>query len=436
MNFSFYISLAIFLAVYILISTEKAERTKIVFAGAVLVVLLKILDFQEAVGAIDFGTIFLLMGMMIIVNITKESGLFEFIAIKGVHFSGGDPWKLLVIFSVLTAIVSAFLDNVTTVLLFTPIVLFVAEIYEIRPMPYLITEILSSNIGGCATLIGDPPNIIIAGETGFSFNEFFIHLAPIAVIILVVHLFFLRILFAKDLNSQKIKSVAGLDARSAIKDYSLFKRSILVILLVLIGFVIHDFLELEPAVIAIGGSALLLILAPGDPLERLEKVEWKTLFFFGGLFILIGALEKAHVIDHFFAQIKSISDNSFIFTIIFLWFSAILASIIGSIPLTVIMIPLVTKLGEHFFPALIGRPEFHKALMPFWWAVAIGANFGGNGTLIGAAANVVVSGIAEKTKHRITFIKYLKYGIPSLIISCIIGTLYIWIRYGHLLNSQ
>jgi len=416
-----YIALAVFLAAYALISSEKLHRMKAALAGAVLMVILGILPQSQAISAIDFSTIFLLMGMMVIVNIMRETGFFEFVAILGVRAAKGVPWRLLVILSVLTAVVSAFLDNVTTVLLFTPIVLFVAETLRIKVFPYLVAVIFAANIGGMATLIGAPPNIMIGSATGFTFSEFLIHIFPITVIIFAANIGFLWLVFHKKLSSEAIEEVMNLDASRAIKNKDLLVRCLIVLTLTIVGFVLHHILGLQPATVALAGSALLLILVKGNPIEYLEKIEWNTLFFFAGLFVMVGGLEASGVIHSIFEWTTSKTESVPILSGGFLFGGALVCSFMDNIPFTAMMIPLVQKITTHF-----GDPAISKAL---WWSLAIGVNIGGNGTIIAASPNIVVSGIAEQSRNRISFGQYFAYGMGSVVISAALGFVYVWLRY-------
>ncbi len=421
MSIHSYIAIIIFLGAFVFISTEKIHRTKIALAGAVFMILLRILSQSKAIGSIDFNTIFLLMGMMIIVNITRETGLFEFVAIKGVRGAKGRPWRLLVLFSILTAIVSAFLDNVTTVLLFTPIIIFIADALRVKVFPYLVALIFSANIGGMATLIGAPPNIMIGSAADFSFNDFIIHIFPITVLIFAANLLFLRLTVFKQVGSKTIDEPAKLDAARAIKDRPLTIKCLVVLGLTIAGFVLHNLLHVEPATVALAGAALLMLMVPGNPIEYLEKIEWNSLFFFAGLFVMVGGLEASGVIQTVFRWITSKTDSVGLLSGGLLWSGSLICSFVDNIPFTAMMIPLVEKIAAH-----IGDPSAAKAL---WWALAIGVNIGGNGTIIAASPNVVVSGIAEQSRHKISFGMYFKYGFFSVLISAAMGTVYIVLRY-------
>lgn len=421
MNVQSYIALAIYLIAYGLIATEKIHRTKIALAGALLMVILGILPQTKAIASIDFNTIFLLMGMMIIVNITRETGLFEFVAIKGVRLAKGNTWRLLITFSIITALFSAILDNVTTVLLLTPIIIFITDTLRVKVFPYLIAIIFAANIGGMSTLIGDPPNIMIGSATGFSFNDFILNMTVIAFIIFLANIVLLMTMMHKQFETNNIEELANLDASRAIKDKKLLVKCLVVLALTITGFFLHHLLELQPATIALSGATLLLLLVKGNPIRYLEKIEWSPLFFFAGLFIMVGGLVSSGIILDLFKWITSHIDNTNVLSISILWGSSIISSFMDNIPFTAMMIPLVQKIAGH-----VSDPGASQAL---WWALAIGVNIGGNGTIIAASPNVVVSGIAEHSKHKITFGMYFKYGFISMIMSAVLGTVYLILRY-------
>ena len=331
-------------------------------------------------------------------------------------------------FSILTAIISAFLDNVTTVLLFTPIVLFIADMLETKPFPFLVAIIFSANIGGTATLIGAPPNIMIGSAAGFSFIDFLIHIFPITVVIFAANLGLLWLVFRKKMSARRAEEALKLDASRAIKNRSLMYRSLSVLALTIVGFVLHGFLNLQPATVALSGAALVLLLVPGNPVDYLEKIEWNTLFFFGGLFVLVGGLESAGIIEAVFQWLSGFTSDVGILSVVILFAAAYACSFVDNIPFTAAMIPLVTRISQHLFPGLAGHAVF-EATMPLWWALSLGANLGGNGTIIAASTNVVVSGIAESDKHKIGFGRFIRYGMLSVTVSVAIAAVYIWLRY-------
>lgn len=412
----------LFLVVYAFIISEKIHRTVIALAGAVLLILLGILVQHEAINYIDFNTIGLLLGMMVIVGITRKSGVFEYVAIKAAHSTGGDPIKILVALSIVTAVASAFLDNVTTVLLIVPVTISICYVLDITPVPIFIAEIIASNIGGTATLIGDPPNIMIGSAAGLGFMDFIINLTPVIFVIFIVTVFLLRLIYKDQLKTteQNKNQLMKMDANEAIKDPVLLKRSLTVIALVILGFVLHQYLGLESATIAIAGAAVLMLVTGEDPEEAFLTVEWGTLFFFVGLFILVGGLEKVGIIESMAREAVNLTHgNQTMATILILWFSAIASAFIDNIPFVATFIPLIKEMGQ------IG----HMNIAPLWWALSLGACLGGNGTIIGASANVVVSGISAREGHPIGFLDYMKIAFPLMLVSIVISTVYLLIFY-------
>ncbi|NLV22935.1 MAG: ArsB/NhaD family transporter [Syntrophomonadaceae bacterium] len=412
----------LFLIVYAIIISEKIHRTIIALFGAALLIVLGVISQHEAVNYIDFNTIGLLFGMMVIVGITRKSGVFEYVAIKAAHSTGGDPVKIMIVLSIFTAVASALLDNVTTVLLIVPVTISICAALEINPVPIFIAEILSSNIGGTATLIGDPPNIMIGSATGLGFMDFIKNLAPIVIVIFIVTLIILKFIYQKKLQTTEDNKarLMEMDPKEAIIDAKLMKKSLLVIGVVIIGFVIHQYLGLESATIAITGAALLMLITRVDPEEAFVTVEWATLFFFVGLFILVGGLEKVGIIENMAREaVKLTQGNVALSTIFVLWFSAIASAFIDNIPFVATFIPLIQEMGQ------IG----HMNIMPLWWALSLGACLGGNGTIIGASANVIVSGIAAREGHPITFLGYMKIAFPLMLVSIVIATGYLLIFF-------
>jgi Na+/H+ antiporter NhaD/arsenite permease-like protein len=431
-------ALSIFVIAYILIITERIHRTKIAIMGGVLLVVLRVMPQSDAFNFIDFNTIGLLTGMMLLISVIKETGLFSYIAIKIAKKTKGDGWKILLWFSLFTAVASALLDNVTTVLLIAPITILIAEMLDIPPFPFLVAEILASNIGGAATLIGDPPNILIGSATDLSFLDFLIHLGPAAVVILLITLFLLKILFRRQLDTTFVGQesvLGGMDENKVIKDTALLRKSLIVLGLTMGGFVLHDLLGLKPATVALGGGGVLLIWSGTNIEKRLEEIEWPTLFFFMGLFVLVGGLEKAGILESLARSVLSLSGNIVILSLCILWLSAVASSFLDNIPFVAAMIPLVARISGSLFPNTEGLDEaaYHlyylKNSLPLWWSLALGACLGGNGTIIGASANVVIAGFSEKTKSPLNFRNYLRYGFPLMILSIAISSVYIVIRY-------
>ncbi len=363
----------LFLVVYAFIISEKIHRTILALCGASLLILLGIISQHEAIQYIDFNTIGLLFGMMVIVGITRKSGVFEYVAIKAAQSTGGDPLKIMVILSIFTAVASALLDNVTTVLLVVPVTISICKALEINPVPVFVAEILASNIGGTATLIGDPPNIMIGSAVGLGFMDFVRVLTPVVIVIFIVTIFILKIIYRKKLQtSEKNKAkLMAMDADKAIKDLPLLKKSLAVIGIVILGFVTHQYLGLESASIAISGAALLMLISRASPEEVLLSVEWATLFFFIGLFILVGGLEKVGIIQGMAREAVKITQGNVTWTaMLILWFSAIASAFVDNIPFVATFIPLIQEMGQ------IG----HMNIAPLWWALSLGACLGYGGT--------------------------------------------------------
>jgi Na+/H+ antiporter NhaD/arsenite permease-like protein len=431
-------AIAIFILSYVFIISERIHRTKIAIMGGVLLVVFHILTQSEAFAFIDFNTIGLLAGMMILISVLKETGIFSWIAIAIAKRSGGNAWKILLWFSVFTAVASALLDNVTTVLLIAPITILIAEMLDINPFPFLVAEILASNIGGTATLIGDPPNILIGSAVGLSFLDFIVHLGPVALLILVVTLISLKIIFGRELASggeAAFKIISGMDETRIIKDTVLLKRSLTILGLTVAGFLVHGWLRLEPATIALAGGGALLIWSGTDIEKRLREIEWTTLFFFMGLFVLVGGLEKTGVLEFLALKVLSITSDITLLCLCILWVSAIASAFLDNIPFVAAMIPLLARISSALFPDSGGMDEaayqiwLLKQSMPLWWSLALGACLGGNGTIVGASANVVIAGFSEKTKSPLNFRNYFRYGFPLMIVSIVVASAYLLLRY-------
>lgn len=423
LNFQVVVATIIFLLTYGLIISEKIHRTVAALLGAVLVLVLGIIEQEKAIEAIDFNTLGLLTGMMIIVGITRRTGVFEYLAIKAAKLAKGDPWKIMLALAVITAVASAFLDNVTTVLLMVPVTISITSELGFKPIPFLITQILASNIGGTATLIGDPPNIMIGSATGLTFMDFVLNLTLPVIIVFIVTLAILKLYYRKELAAvpSENSKIMDFDERQAIKDYALLKKSLAVLGLTILGFVLHGVLGLESATIALAGATLLLLLTKEEPEDILLAVEWPTMFFFIGLFILVGALESVGIIE-WIAELSLDATKGALLptTMIILWLSAIASSVVDNIPFVATMIPLIQKMGE------LGGIE---NLNPLWWALALGADLGGNGTLVGASANVIVAGLAEKQGVPISFKGFIKIAFPLMLVSIVISTVYIYLAY-------
>jgi Na+/H+ antiporter NhaD/arsenite permease-like protein len=417
-----------FVGAYILIATERIHRVAAALSGAAFMVLLGVVDaetafFSQETG-VDWNVIFLLLGMMIIVSVLKQTGVFDFVAIWAAKRARGKPYPVMVLLVLITAFASALLDNVTTVLLIAPVTLLVCERLGVPPVPFLIAEVMASNIGGTATLIGDPPNIIIASRADLSFNDFLVNLAPIILVLLVVFVLMCRVLFrsAFDYDEERVAAVMDLDEREVIRDRGLLIRSLVVLAGVLVGFVSHSALHLEPSIIALLGAGVLVAVARIEPEDYLSEVEWPTLVFFMGLFVMVGALVEVGVIEALGEQVTdAVGDDYFLAASVLLWGSALLSGIVDNIPYVATMTPLVQDLVDNG-----GGSTQANAL---WWALALGADLGGNATAVGASANVVVLGIAARNGHPISFWQFTRYGLVVAFVTIAIAWPYLYLRY-------
>lgn len=427
------VSASLLILAYIFIALEKIPKVTIALLGGALTILLGLVSQTKALGDginphyfinfIDFNVIFLLVSMMVIVSITTRSGVFNWIANELLKFTKGHPVKVLCALGLFTAITSAFLDNVTTVILIMPITFAIAKKLDIDPIPFLLTEIFSSNIGGTATLIGDPPNIIIGSAGGLSFIDFVKELTPVILVIMCVVITILAFIFRKKLHASqdKMDEVAQIDNSHTITDKALMIRSTLVLALVILGFMLHDVTHIETCVVAMLGASILLIFE--KPNEILQDVEWNTIFFFIGLFIIIGGLEASGGIKLMAEWILKVTQGSQTATsMIILWASGVISGIIDNIPYTATMAPMLVEIEKT-----MGATYAY----PLWWALSLGACLGGNMTIIGAAANVIVSENAAKSGHPISFMRFLKYGIAVVAISLTISSAYIYLRFLH-----
>jgi Na+/H+ antiporter NhaD/arsenite permease-like protein len=410
----------IFLLTYALIVSERVHRTISALLGGISMILFGVVSQEQAFHAVDWNVIFLLAAMMVIANVLKETGLFQWVALQAVRMGDGDPFRVLIILSVITAVTSAFLDNVTIVVLIAPVTLFVASNLRVSPIPFLIAEILASNIGGMATLVGDPPNILIGSAAGIDFLTFLTNMGPISLIILLIFIGLSWFLFRRDLKTGKSASVdlQTLDTATLITKPVLLRKSLIVMAFVIAGFLAHGALHLEPATIALAGATVLMLWARSDPHHLLRDVEWTTLFFFFGLFITVEAVVEVGIIETIAQAALELTGGSLQLTsMLLLWFSAIASGIVDNIPYTATIIPLVQSLGQAM------------PVDPLWWALALGACLGGNLTLVGAAANVVVASLAEKSGHPISFGRFLRYGVITTFVSLVIASGYVWLRY-------
>ena len=428
-----WVSSILFITTYAVIVSEKLNRAIVSLLGAGLMIMLGILNQQTAISGIDFNTLGLLTGMMVIVAITRRCGIFQYIAVWSAKLVKASPWGILLMLSLVTAIFSALLDNVTTVLLIAPVTLLICHELDLSPYPFLFAEIFASNIGGTATLIGDPPNIMIGSAVNLTFNDFVLNLAPVVPVILMVTMGIIYLIWGRKLQAtaDARERIMQFREREAITDTRLLKQSLLVLALVITGFVLAHPLQLEPATIAMFGAAFLLLLSnlknsAEDQSENVHQtfgeVEWVTIFFFIGLFIAVKGIEEAGVLRILADKAISLTGGDVTLTAItVLWISAIVSAIVDNIPFVATMIPLIKSMAPAF-----GGPE---NLMPLWWSLALGACLGGNGSLVGASANLIVAGFAERSGHRIRFLPFMALAFPMMIISIIIASVYLYLRY-------
>ena len=428
-----WISTALLVATYAAIMTERVNRAIVALIGAGLMILTGVITQEQAIEGEDFNTLALLVGMMILVAVSRRSGMFQYLAVWAAKAAKGSPWGILALLSVVTAFVSALLDNVTTVLLIAPVTLVITEQLKVPPYPFLFTEIFASNIGGTATLIGDPPNIIIGSAAGLSFNDFVIHLAPVVIVVLAAQVLVNHLVWGRAMRADEAARarVMAFRAADAISDRRLLRQSLAVIGLVIVGFVTARYIGLDAGSIALSGAALLLLL---DNLGRsrdeqthhvhtvFAEVEWITIFFFVGLFAVVAGVEHAGLLSWFADRIIALTGGSLAATaLVIMWASAILSAVIDNIPFVATMIPVIKNMAPIF-----GGPE---GLLPLWWSLSLGACLGGNGTLIGASANLTVAGIAERAGVPFRFLTFLKYAFPMMLMSIVISTVYVWLRY-------
>lgn len=421
MDVSQIVAVAVFVVVMITIMTEKLHRSLAAITGAMIVLALHVMPFDAAMEHIDFNTLGVLLGMMLFVSVVKLSGVFEFLAIKCARLAKGDPWKIMLLFVLLTAVLSAFLDNVTTVLLIGPMTLTVCKLLDVNPIPFFMTEILASNIGGTATLIGDPPNIMIGSAAGYSFFDFILYDAPAVAIIFVAILGVFYALYGRKMNvdDEHKARIMELDEHAQIKNRRLLKQSVVMTALVVVGFMAHGALGLESCIIALGAAGIIMLISGESIEEALSNVEWTTLSFFAGLFVIVGALAETGVIGMLAnGLIDATGGNVFITMLVLLIGSAVISSFLDNIPFVATMIPI-----------LLAMESTGMDVTPLWWAVSLGACLGGNGTLIGASANVVLSDISKKHGYEITFAKFFKTGFPIMLLTILIAGVYLVVRF-------
>ena len=422
------LAVAVFVAAYALIASERISKVTTALAGAGIIMALGIASADDAFFSketgVDWDVIFLLLGMMIIVSVLRRTGVFEYVAIWAAKRAKGSPFRVMLLLVLITALASAFLDNVTTVLLIVPVTLLVCERLDISPTPFLIAEVLASNIGGAATLIGDPPNIIIASRSGLTFNDFLLHMAPMAALAVVAFCGMLPLLFRGSfhVDPDRAADVMGLNEREAIKDHRLLVICGIVLAAVFIGFIGHTAFHIEPSVVALLGAGVLMLASRSKAGDVMPGVEWETLVFFAGLFIMVGALVRTGVIARVAeAAAAATGGNALAASMLILGVSALLSGVVDNIPYTAAMSPVVLQLTQG-----ISDPTQAQAL---WWALAIGADFGGNLTAIGASANVVVLGIAARAGSPISFWEFTRKGAVLTVVTILLAAPYLWLRY-------
>jgi len=423
-------TMSVLMGIYVILVTEVIHRTALAMIGALIIIIILIytglipahdsVDF--VIGSIDFNTIGLLLGMMIIVGILGETGIFQYIGIKAAKLSKGNVWKLMILLSVITAVGSAFLDNVTMVLLMVPVTISVARVLNINPVAIILAEIFASNIGGAATLIGDPPNIMIASAANLDFMSFAYHMTPEVIITFLASLVVIKILFRKDLkqNPENVAKLMQIDERKEIKDPALLKKAAIVLFGVVIAFMFHGALDIEVSIIALAGAAILLVITRINPAKAFTHVEWPTLMFFAGLFVIVSGVELTGALELFAHQIVTATEGNFEATaVLIIWSSAFASAFVDNIPYTATMIPIIENISLD--PSIANRLDTLD-FNPLWYALAIGADFGGNGTLIGASANLVAIAVMERHGYRMAFKDFIIKGMPYMIITTAIGT--------------
>jgi anion transporter len=422
------IAIAVFVVAYVLIASDRVNKTLVALIGAGMVVVLGVVESADAFYShetgIDWDVIFLLLGMMIIVGVLRQTGIFEYIAIWSVKRAKGSPLRIMILLVLITALASALLDNVTTVLLIAPVTLLVCDRLSINPVPFLVAEVFASNIGGAATLVGDPPNIIIASRAGLTFNDFLLHMTPIVLIVIAVFIAMLPWLFRGSfrVDPDRVADIMSLQEREAIRDPGLLVKCGVVLVLVFAAFIAHPVLHIEPSVVALVGAGALILISRMDRSDYLASVEWETLLFFAGLFVMVGALVKTGVVGEIAqSAIEITGGDSLSTTMLILGVSVPVSGIIDNIPYVATMTPIVSELAANL-------PEGTDSNV-LWWALALGADFGGNLTAVGASANVVMLGIAKRSGNPISFWEFTRKGFAVTMVSAVLSALYLWLRY-------
>ena len=415
------IAVAVFLIVILLIISERVHRTAAAMAGAMVLILTGVMSADKALSYIDFNTIGVLVGMMIFVAIVRRSGMFEYIAVRAAKAVHGDPWKIMVAFTLITAVLSAILDNVTTVLLVGPMSIAIARMLKIDPVPFLMGQILASNVGGTATLIGDPPKIMIGSAAHLSFMDFLENTGFAVLFILAVLILLMKIVYEKKIEMGTVdnSAIEKLDPSKSITNRALMRKGIIVLICVIVGFMFHDKLGIESSVIALTAAAVMLIIGREDVNEAIQDVEWTTILFFMSLFVVVGGLTETGIIKELASKIINATDGHPMVTmLVLLWASALLSSILDNIPFVATLIPLILAMQADGMD-----------VSSFWWAISLGACLGGNGTMIGASANVVLSDISTKHGYPITFKSYLKVGMPFMLLSIVVSTVFLVVKF-------
>ncbi|GAA1871056.1 ArsB/NhaD family transporter [Myceligenerans crystallogenes] len=422
------LALGIFLVAFVFIATEKVSKVKVVLVAAGAMTVLGLVPgaevFYAAHEGIDWEVIFLLLGMMVIVGVIKQTGLFDYLGIWAAKMSRGRPYRLMVMLMVITGVASPVLDNVTIIMLVAPVTIVVCSRLGISPQPFIIAEILASNIGGAATLIGDPPNIIIGSRAGLTFTDFLVHMAPVVAVVFVTFVLFTGLLFRKsfEYDPERVANVMALQERRAITDPGLLVRSLIVLAGVITAFSLHAVVHIEPSVVALIGAGVMLLVSRTDPLDALREIEWRTLVFFVGLFVMVAGLVHTGVIAAIGTwAIEAIGDNYFGAATALLFGSSVLGAFFDNIPYVTALAPIVEGLAAEVPDA--------RTSQALWWAFALGADFGGNGTAVAASANVVALGIAAKAGHPISFWQFTRYGIVVTVFSTFMAWIYVWLRY-------
>ena len=420
------IAVAVFVAVIAVIISDKIHRAACALIGSLILILLGILEPGEALDYIDFNTLGVLMGMMMFVGVIRNSGFFEYLAIRTAKAAGGDPWKIMVYFMIITAVLSSFLDNVTTVLLIGPMTFIICRKLELNPVPYLLTQIIASNLGGTATLIGDPPNIMIGSAAGISFMQFLFYDGTIVLISMAAAVVFFRVLYRKGLQvpRSRMDEILLLDEKEEIRDVVLFRKSIFMVFVVAAAFIFHDVLGIQTGIIALSCAGCMILIGRQDVEETISRVEWPTIIFFAFLFIVVGGMEKTGIIQALAdLMMRTTGSHYVILMLVILWVSALCSAVLDNIPFVATLIPLI-----------MGIQAQGVDVWPLWWAVSIGACFGGNGTIIGASANVVLTGISARRGYPVAFMDFLKVGAPVMLLSILLASGYLLILFGGYWN--